>query len=111
MNLVFGSLSSFIMAFFVFSVMSEYSLDEPGFPPPVPPVPPSSSESSVETPVDGRRKCSSCKKSVDRHTFCVYCKGFNCDILIVARSAWSGQWMISLNMRKSQFPKIQGVVF
>ena len=27
-NLVFGSLSSFIMAFFVFSVMSEYSLDE-----------------------------------------------------------------------------------
>ena len=39
---------------FVFSVMSEYSLDEPGFTPPVPPVPPSS-ESSVETPVDGRR--------------------------------------------------------
>ena len=38
----------------VFSVMSEYSLDEPGFMPPVPPVPPSS-KSSVETPVDGRR--------------------------------------------------------
>ena len=53
-NLVFGSLSSFIMAFFVFSVMSEYSLDEPGFTPPVPPVPPSSSDSSVETPGDGR---------------------------------------------------------
>ena len=53
-NLVFGSLSSFIMAFFVFSVMSKYSLDEPGFTPPVPPVTPSSI-SSVETPVDGRR--------------------------------------------------------
>ena len=39
---------------FVFSVMSEYSLDEPGFTPPVTPVPPSS-KSSVETPVDGRR--------------------------------------------------------
>ena len=85
MNLVFGSLSSFIMAFFVFSVMSEYSLDEPGFTPPVPPVPPSSSESSVETSVDGRRKCSSCprrmsKKSADRHTICISCRGFDCDI-------------------------------
>ena len=45
--------------FLCFPVMSEYSLDEPGFSPPVPPVPPSSSESSVETPVDGRRKCRS----------------------------------------------------
>ena len=84
-NLVFGSLSSFIMAFFVFSVMSEYSLDEPGFTPPVPPVPPSSSESSVETPVDGRRKCSSCprrmsNKSAARHTICISCGGFDCDI-------------------------------
>ena len=34
--------------------MSEYSLDEQGFTPPVPPVPPSS-QSSVETPVDGRQ--------------------------------------------------------
>ena len=42
------------MAFFVFSVMSEFSLDDPGFTPPVLPVPPSSI-SSVETPVDGRR--------------------------------------------------------
>ena len=38
--------------------MSEYSLDEQGFTPPVPPVPPSS-QSSVETPVDGRRIVSS----------------------------------------------------
>ena len=63
----------------------EYSLDEPGFTPPVPPVRPSSSESSVEAPVDGRRKCSSCprrtsKKSADRHTVCVSCRGFDCDI-------------------------------
>ena len=86
MNLVFGSLSSLIMASFcVFTVMSEYSLDEPGFTPPVPPVPPSSSESSVETPVDGRRKCRSCprrmsKKSADRHTLCIACRGFDCDL-------------------------------
>ena len=65
--------------------MSEYSLDEPGFAPPVPPVPPSSSESSADAPVDGRRKCIACprrmsKKSVDRHTLCVNCRGFDCDI-------------------------------
>ena len=65
--------------------MSEYSLDEPGFTPPVPPVPPLSSESSVETPVAGRRKCSSCprrmsNKSVDRHSICISCGGFVCDI-------------------------------
>ena len=65
--------------------MSEYSLDEPGFAPPVPPVPPSSSESSVETLVDGRRKCISCprrmrKKSADRHTLCITCRGFDCDL-------------------------------
>ena len=65
--------------------MSEYSLNEPGFAPPVPPVPPSSSESSVETPVDGRRKCIACprrmsKKSAHRHTLCVNCCGFDCDV-------------------------------
>ena len=74
------------MAFFMcFTVMSEYSLDDPGFMPPVPPVRPSSSESSVEAPVDGRRKCSSCprrmsKKSADRHAVCVSCRGFDCDV-------------------------------
>ena len=65
--------------------MSDYSLDDPGFLPPVPPAPPSSSESSVEAPSDGRRKCSSCprrmsKKSADRHTICVQCRGFDCDV-------------------------------
>ena len=56
-----------------------------GFLPPVPPAPPSSSESSIEAPTDGRRKCSSCprrmsKKSADRHTICVQCRGFDCDL-------------------------------
>ena len=65
--------------------MSECSLDEPGFVPPVPPVPPLSSESSVETPADGRRKCIACprrmsKKLADRHTLCVNCRGFDCDV-------------------------------
>ena len=73
------------MAFFVFSVMSEFNLDDPGFTPPIPLVPPISSDSSVETPVDGRRKCSSCprrmsKKSADRHTVCISCRGFDCDL-------------------------------
>ena len=36
--------------------MSDFSLDDPGFTPPVPPVSPSSI-SSVETPVDRRRFC------------------------------------------------------
>ena len=54
-NLVYGSLSSSFLAFFMcFTVMSKYSLDDPGFPPPVPPVT-HSSKSLVETPVDGRR--------------------------------------------------------
>ena len=57
MNFVFGSLFSFIMDVFVFSVMSDISLDDPGFTPQVPPVSPvsPSSISSVETPVDRRR--------------------------------------------------------
>ena len=42
------------MAFLCVLQWCEYSLDEPGFTPPVPPGPPSS-QSSVETPVDGRR--------------------------------------------------------
>ena len=59
MNFVFGSLFSFIMDFFVFSVMSDISLDDPAFTPPVPPVS-HSSISSVETPVDRRRFVFSC---------------------------------------------------
>ena len=45
------------------------------------PAPPSSSDSSVETPSDGRRKCIACprrmsKKTADRHTLCINCRGF-----------------------------------
>ena len=53
-ELRFGSLFSFILDFFLFSVMSDFSLGDPGFTPPIPPVPPSSI-SLVETPVDRRR--------------------------------------------------------
>ena len=67
--------------------MSEYSLDEPGFKPPGAPVPapPSPSDSSVEAPSDGRRKCIACPRSMskttaDRHTLCINCRGFDCDI-------------------------------
>ena len=66
--------------------MSEYSLDEPGFKPPGNNVPvPPSSDSSVETPSDGRRKCIACprrmsKKTADRHTLCINCRGFDCDL-------------------------------
>ena len=66
--------------------MSEYSLDEPGFKTPGALVPaPPSSDSSVEAPSDGCRKCIACprrmsKKTADRHTLCVNCRGFDCDI-------------------------------
>ena len=66
--------------------MSDYSLDEPGFKPPGNNVPvPASLDSSVETPSDGRRKCIACprrmsKKTADRHTLCINCRGFDCDL-------------------------------
>ena len=66
--------------------MSEYSLHEPGFKTPgaLTPAPPSS-DSSVEAPSDSRCKCIACprrmsKKTADRHTLCVNCRGFDCDI-------------------------------
>ena len=86
MNLVYSSLFSSLMAFLCFTVMSEFSLDEPGFKAPgaLTPVAPSS-DSSVEAPSDGRRKCVACprrmsEKTADRHTLCVYCRGFDCDL-------------------------------
>ena len=60
--------------FFVF--YSEYSLDEPGFKTPGALVPaPPSSDSSVEAPSDGCRKCIACprrmsKKTADCLTLC-----------------------------------------
>ena len=72
--------------FCVFTVMSEYSLDEPGCKThrALTPAPPSS-DSSVEAPSDGRRKCVACprrmsKKMADRHTLCVNCREFDCDV-------------------------------
>ena len=69
-----------------FSVMSSYSLDDPGFKTPSAPpsAPPSSDSSSVEAPYDVRRNCIACpsrmsKKTVDSHTLCILCRGSDCD--------------------------------
>ena len=72
--------------FCVFTVMSDYTLDEPGFKAPGAPTPaPPSSDSSVETPPEVRLKCIACprrmsKKTANRHTLCVSRRGFDCDI-------------------------------
>ena len=75
-----------LMAFLCFTVMSDFSLDEPGFKAPgaLTPVPPSL-DSSVEAPPEVCRKCVACprrmsKKTADRRTLCVSCRGFDCDI-------------------------------
>ena len=66
--------------------MSECTLDEPGFKAPGAPTPaPPSSDSSVETPPEVRRNCIACprrmsKKTADRHTLCVSCRGFDCGV-------------------------------
>ena len=61
--------------FCVFTVMSEYTLDEPGFKATGAPTPASSSDSSVDNPPEVRRKCIACprrmaKKMADHHTLC-----------------------------------------
>ena len=59
----------------VLTVMSEYTLNEPGFiAPGGPPSAPPSSDSCVETPPEVRRNCIACprrmnKKTADRHIF------------------------------------------
>ena len=66
MNLVYGSSFSSYMAFlYNFTVMSEYSLDEPGFKASgaLTPVPPSS-DSSVETPPEVCRNCIACPRKM-----------------------------------------------
>ena len=68
----------------VISVMSEFSLDDPGFKAPnAPPSAPPSSDSSVEAPPEVRHTCIACsrrmsKETADRHTLCVSCRGFDC---------------------------------
>ena len=66
--------------------MSHYNLYEPGFKAPgaTTPAPPSS-DSSMENPPEARRKCIACprrmsEKTADRHTLCVSCRGFDCDL-------------------------------
>ena len=65
--------------------MSAINLDEPGFDAPAGSTAPPSSDSSVEHPSEGRRKCVACPrrmsaKTADRHTFCVLCRGFDCSV-------------------------------
>ena len=65
--------------------MSEYALDEPGFKAPGAPTQAPSSDSSVDNPPEVRRKCIACprrmsKKTADRHTLCISCRGFDYDV-------------------------------
>ena len=86
MNLVYGSSFFPYMDCLVFSVMSDFNLDGPGFQSPgaTPPAPPSSGSSSSDAATD-RRTCLTChrwmsKKTFDRHTVCVACLGSDCDL-------------------------------
>ena len=85
MNLVYSSLFSSLMPFLCFTVMSEYTLDEPGFKAPGALTTAPSSDSSMDNPPEVRRKCIACprrmsKKTADRHTLCISCRGFDCDV-------------------------------
>ena len=65
--------------------MSDINLDEPGFTALAVSTASPSSDSSVEHPSEGRRKCIVCPwrrsaKTADRHTICVVCRGFDCSI-------------------------------
>ena len=65
--------------------MSEYTLDELGFKAPGTPTQTPSSDSSLDNPPEVRRKFIACprrmsKKTADRHTLCISCRGFDCDV-------------------------------
>ena len=65
--------------------MSATNLDEPGFNAPAGSTALPSSDSSVEHPSEGRRKCVAyhrrmSAKTADRHTICVVCRGFDCSV-------------------------------
>ena len=66
--------------------MSDFSLDDLGFKAPsAPPPAPPSSDSFSETTPDVRRNYIACprrmsKKTSDRHTLCISCRGFDCDV-------------------------------
>ena len=74
------------MAFIVFSVMSDFNLDDPGFQSPgaTPSAPPSSGSSSTDAATD-RHTCLTChrwmsKKTFDRHAVCVACRSSDCEL-------------------------------
>ena len=65
--------------------MSDINLAEPGFTAPGNATAPPSSDSSVDNPPEVRRKCIACPrrmsaKTADRHTLCVVCRGFDCNL-------------------------------
>ena len=71
--------------FCAFTVMSAVNLDEPGFTAPLGSSIPPSLDSSAELLPDGRSKCVTCprrmsSKTADRHTICVVCRGYDCNI-------------------------------
>ena len=68
-----------------FSVMSDLNLDNPGFQSPGAPTPAPPSSGSSSDSVADRCTCITChrwmsKKTFDRHTICVSCRGSDCDI-------------------------------
>ena len=65
--------------------MSAVNLDEVGFTALAGSTAPPSLDSSVEHPPEGCRQCVSCPrrmsvKTADRHTVCVACRGFDCNL-------------------------------
>ena len=65
--------------------MSELNLDEPDFTAPAVSTAPPSSDSSVDNPPEGHRKCVACTrrmsvKTADRHTICIAFRGFDCTL-------------------------------
>ena len=65
--------------------MSDLNLDNPGFQSPGAPTPAPPSSGSSSDSVADRRTCITChrwmsKKTFDRHTMCVSCRGSDCDI-------------------------------
>ena len=65
--------------------MSKLNLDEPGFTASAGSTVPQPSDSSAEPTPDSRSKCLNCPrrmsaKTADRHTVCVVCRGYNCNL-------------------------------
>ena len=98
--------------------MSDYNLDEPGLKAPgATTQAPPSLDSSVENPPAARRKCIVCprrmsKKTPDRHTLCVSCWGFDCDL--DSRCEECLEWLEEEVKRYAKYRKVlevQGLFF